>query len=88
MLKEIQRRLYKVDISFLVKNFGVSYPAAEHRIETLNRNIYLTREEKLFDDIILEKFKRFINKIAPEKCRYSSYTCWDDPMQKERDSWT
>ncbi len=86
VLKEIQRRGYKVDSSYLMRNFGASYSAAKTRTETLNKRIFLTEEEKLFDDIILEKFKAFINKVAPQKYR-ESYSCWDDEMQKERDLW-
>ena len=86
ILKEIQRRGYRIDISFLMKNFGVSEPAAKRRINTLNQRFYQTAEERMFDDIIVEKFKKFIDRIAPKKIEeYNS--CWDDPMQEERDSW-
>ena len=85
ILKEIQKRGYKVDISFLQKHFGVSYSAAKHRIETMKKNLFLTNEEQLFDDLILTKFKNFLNRIAPKKYEYCS--CWDDPMQQERDLW-
>ncbi len=86
VLKEIQRRGYKVDFSFLMRNFGVSCTAAKSRIETLSKRIFLTADEKLFDDIILEKFKAFINKIASEKYE-NSYYCRDDEMQEERNRW-
>lgn len=84
ILKEIQRRGYRVDSLFLARNFGVSASAAALRTRTLNSRFRLSADEKFFDDIILEKFRKFIDKIAPEKHEYS---CWDDPMQKERDSW-
>lgn len=86
ILKEIQRRLYKVDIEFLMKNFACSYLAAKNRIDTLNKRINLTAEERMYDDIIIEKYRGFIDNIAPKKLDYS-YSCWDDPMQKERDLW-
>ena len=86
MLKEIQKRGYKVNEYYLMKNFGASAPAASHRIKTLNSRFYLTADEKIFDDIIVEKYRKFIDKVAPKKLEYS-YSCWDDPMQKERDSW-
>lgn len=86
ILKEIQKRGYKVDEFFLTKNFFVSASAAAHRIKTLKSRFYLSSEEKIFDDIIVEKFWKFIDEIAPKKNDYS-YSCWDDPMQKERDSW-
>lgn len=71
---------------YLMKNFGASAPAASHRVKTLNSRFYLTADEKIFDDIIVEKYRKFIDKVAPKKLEYS-YSCWDDPMQKERDSW-
>ncbi len=86
VLKEIQRRGYKIDSSFLMRNFGVSCNAAKKRIETLSKRIFLTAEEMSFDDIILEKFRAFINKIAPEKYE-SSYYCRDEEMQEERNRW-
>lgn len=85
VLNEIKRRGYRIDTSYLQKNFGVSYSAAEHRIKTVNSTIYLSAEEKLFDDIIVAKFKNFIDRVAPLKDEYPS--CWDDPMQAERDLW-
>lgn len=86
VLKEIQRRGYRIDVSYLMKHFGVSEPAAKRRIKTLNQGFYQTEEEKMFDDIIVEKFKKFIDRIAPKRIEeYNS--CWDDPMQEERDSW-
>ena len=86
VLRVIQSRHYRIDVPFLKNAFGVSEPAAERRIKTLKRNIYLSTEEKLFDDIIVEKFKRFIDRVAPKKMEYS-YSCWDDPMEKERELW-
>lgn len=86
VLEEIQRRLYRVDADFLAGSFGVSYSAANLKITTLKKRILLTEEEKMFDDIILEKFKPFIDRIAPRKLA-DSCSCWDDPMQKVRDSW-
>lgn len=86
VLKEIQRRGYKVDFRFLMRIFGVSCNAAKKRIETLSKRIFLTAEERSFDDIILEKFRAFINKIAPEKYE-NSYYCRDEEMQEERNRW-
>lgn len=86
ILQEIQQRLYRIDADFLTSSFGVSYSAANLRITTLKKRILFTEEEKMFDDIVLEKFKPFIDRIAPRKLA-DSYSCWDDPMQKVRDSW-
>lgn len=86
LLKEIQKHGYKIDKFFLARNFGVSAAAAEYRIKNLNSRFHLSADEKIFDDIIVEKFRKFIDKIAPKKHEYE-YSCWDDPMQKERDSW-
>lgn len=86
VLRVIQNRHYRIDVDFLKKAFGVSESAAMRRIKTLKKNFYLSADEKLFDDIIVEKFKRFIDRVAPNKMEYS-YSCWDDPMEKERELW-
>lgn len=85
VLREIQRRGRRMDADFLTRNFGVSLPAAEHRIETLRKNPRLTEEERILDDTIITKFKKFMDSVAPKRLEYAS--CWDDPMQKERDTW-
>lgn len=89
VLREIQRRLYKVDVQFLVTQFGVSRLAAERRIKTLKSfkdQFILSWEERMFDDIILGKFKAFIDRIAPERLA-DTVSCWDDRMQETRNSW-
>ena len=85
ILREAQKRLCKADENFIMKNFSVSYPAAHKTVERLKKRFFLTADEKEFDDIIIEKYKGFIDRIAPKKREY--YSCWDDPMQAERDSW-
>lgn len=85
VLKEIQKLNYKIDEKFIMKHFGVSYSAAQKRVAFMKSRIYQTEVEKEFDDIIVKKFKDFINTIAPKKEEY--FSCWDDPMQAERDSW-
>ena len=52
VLREIQNRGKKITKNLLIELFGVSNEAAEKRINTLNKNLRLTLEEKLFDDII------------------------------------
>jgi len=86
ILQEVQKRFYKIDEEFLMKYFGVSESAAKLRLKTMRGRLFLTQEEKMFDDIILQKFSAFIDQIAPKKLDYS-YSCWDDPIQKERDTW-
>lgn len=85
VIREIQKRNYRIDEKFIKKHFGVSFPAAQKRVAFLKNRFYQFPEEKNFEDIIVEKFKSFINTVAPRKEEYSS--CWDDPMQAERDSW-
>lgn len=87
-LIEIQARGKHISTDFLVSSFQVSKEAARKRIETLNKikPEYRTRDEKEFDDLILLKYKMFLDSIIPAK---NSYNWFDDEYerQRERDSW-
>ena len=87
-LIEIQARGKRISTDFLVSSFQVSKEAARKRIETLNKikPEYRTRDEKEFDDLILLKYKMFLDSIIPAK---NSYNWFDDEYerQRERDSW-
>lgn len=87
-LIEIQARGKRISTDFLVSSFQVSKEAARKRIETLNKikPEYRTRDEKEFDDLILLKYKMFLDSIMPAK---NSYNWFDDEYerQRERDSW-
>ena len=87
-LIEIQARGKRISTDFLVSSFQVSKEAARKRIETLNKikPEYRTRDEKEFDDLILLKYKMFLDSIMPAK---NSYNWFDDEYerQQERDTW-
>ena len=85
---ELIRRNVTITEQTLMKLFGVSKEAAQKRIETLNKrnNVYFTQDEKDVNDIILLKYKAFLDNIKPVYNR----TDWFDEdyeMQKERDNW-
>ena len=87
LLREMITRGAQVSPSFLQSNFGVSDAAARKRLETLAKTNaeWRSREEKEFDDIILQKFAPFLDQICPRQSRYS----FEDELdrQQERDSW-
>jgi len=87
ILRELQRRGKKITHNFLQENFGVSYEAADKRISTLAKtNIdWYSRSETEFDDIILFKYKLFIDTICPISSKYDFEEEYG--RQKERDSW-
>lgn len=74
---------------FLINSFGVSEIAAEKRLKTLAlyESDWKKRKEKEYDDIIVEKYRRFIDKIAP--INYKQFYDYDSEMDKqyERDNW-
>ena len=85
---ELIKRHVSITEETLIKLFGVSKEAAQKRIETLKKrnNVYFTQEEKDVNDIILLKYKAFLDNIKPVYNR----TDWFDEdyeMQKERDNW-
>lgn len=86
-LVEIQIRGKRIDVDFLVTSFQVSKEAAVKRIETMQKikPEYRTRIEKEFDDLILMKYKKFLDSIVPVKNVYS----YEDEYERqiERDRW-
>lgn len=87
IIRELQRRGIGISKAFLQNYFGVSEDAAKKRIETLARTNYewRSREEKMFDDIILTKYSDFIEKIKPS---YSYYDLdYEEELQQQRNSW-
>ena len=67
LLRECQRRGYKLTIDYVMKSFGVSEDAAEKRIRTILTSSmeWKSASERKYDDIILEKYDEFLNKVAP-----------------------
>lgn len=87
IIREFKLRGVIINEEFLIKNFGVTQPAAEKRIKTLNMTTWPKTElEKNFDDIILKKFLPWINSIAPLK-NYDYLFDGEEERQRERDQW-
>lgn len=78
----------KLNENFLMKNFGVSKHAASIRVNFLRNTFEKTprNNDVFFDDIILLKYERYINSIAPNKRQIFSLENEYD-KQKERDAW-
>ncbi len=87
-LIEFQKRGKRIDVDFLINTFKVSREAAKKRIGTLYKikPEYRSTEEKEYDDIILLKYKSFIDLIAPNK---DMLNWFEDEYEKqqERDGW-
>ena len=68
-MRECVRRGYKLDVNFITQSFGTSRESAEKRLHTLARtnSEWYSREEKLFDDVIIEKYLATLGLIAPKK---------------------
>lgn len=88
IIREVQNRGVAITKNFLIESFGVSDKAAEKRIETLSKYQYSWRsdEERLFDDIIVNKYIHVIDRIAPKNI-FDNYLQDDYDMQLERDTW-
>ena len=88
ILRECISRGQCITTDFLIEHFGVSEIAAKKRIETLARTAgeWRPKHEKEFDDIILYKFRNFIDSICTkQKITYSFEDEYD--LQCERESW-
>lgn len=85
---ELIRRGITINENKLVELFNVSKEAAKKRIETLRKRDqrFMTLEEKEQNDIILLKYKSFLDNIKPV---YQNTNWYDDEyeMQKEREKW-
>lgn len=88
VLNELKKRGAVITIDFLRVKFGVSEEAAKKRIETMGKLNYSWRseEEKLMDEVILFKYKDFMDSILPERNKKNML---DDYFEKqlERDNW-
>ena len=86
VLREIQNRGKKITKDLLIELFEVSNEAAEKRINTLNKNLRLTPEEKLFDDIIVGKYNEWLNRNIPRNNSISTFLD-EYELQRERETW-
>ncbi len=90
ILRECQLyRHKKPTTDFIMRAFEVSEEAAKKRMGTLARTHveWRSREESAYDDILLTKFSKKIDSIAPPV--HNRYEFEDEyDRQRERDSWT
>ena len=86
ILRECTKRGKILTADFIQKSFGVSKEADEKILHTLAKSHFdwRSREEKEFDDIIVQKYSSILNKIAPQKVNFYNF---DYDMQQERNSW-
>lgn len=88
VLIEMQKRGKRITVGFLVDAFKVSKEAANKRVETLHKikPEFRSKEESGYDDLIMMKYKPFLDSIVPEKNRLNWFED-EYERQRERDSW-
>lgn len=88
ILRVASKRGYTINVDYIMKSFGVSEDAAQRR-RTLASHDYEWRKraEKEYDDLILMKYAKVIDNIAPQK-QNRFYDFEDEyECQMERNSW-
>lgn len=89
---ELSKRGCNITKDFLMRTFHVSKQAAEIRMKNI-RQVYNWHGRRRnhdalgYDDIIIEKFKAFIDSIAPRKIGYVQDFEREHEMELERQSW-
>ncbi len=86
LIRELQKRGMRINENKLIELFGVSEEAAEKRMTTLNKNLTLSKDEKYFDDLIIQKYKIWLDSIISPINSYNLFYK-DEERQKERESW-
>ena len=86
LIRELQQRGMRIDKNKLIELFGVSEEAAEKRMTTLSKNLMLSKDEKYFDDLIVQKYKVWLDSKIPPINSYNLFY-EDEERQKERESW-
>lgn len=88
ILRECANRGKRIMVNFIRESFGVSDEAAKKRKHTLaNTNAeWKSRSERMYDDIIIEKYMHKINQMAPKMKSYYDFV-EDNYRQNERESW-
>lgn len=87
LIREIQARGTRITKELLINLFNVSEAAAEKRITTLGKNIKLTKDEKLFDDLIVNKYKNWLDSKVPLNINYNYFSWDEEERQIEREKW-
>lgn len=88
VINELKRRGLPITKKNLMDWFGVSEQAAEKRLKTLRKIDFSKRsiEDRELDDLILLKYKDFIDKIAPIRSDFYDYD-YEEEMQNTRNDW-
>lgn len=88
VINELKRRGLPITKKNLIDWFGVSEQAAEKRLKTLRKIDFSKRsiEDRELDDLILLKYKDFIDKIAPIRSDFYDYD-YEEEMQNTRNDW-
>lgn len=86
LIREMQSRGKRITKEFLIELFEVSEMAAHKRISTLNKNLVLSEEEKYFDDLIVQKYRNWLDSKVPA---FNSFNMFFDEYerQQKRDRW-
>ena len=89
LLRVCAQRGKKLSEDFIMHSFEVSREAAQKRQNTLAKTEYEwhSREETMYDDIILEKYSDVLNRIAPIPSQYWYRFEEDYEREEERRSW-
>ena len=84
IIKAVASRGYKVDLSLLMKVFGMSKESAQKKIDYLKKHPFTHANE--YDDLLLCQFQGFIGKEFPFKlcAKYDDYFY---TMEDERRKW-
>ena len=84
IIKEISRRGYNIDVSFLMECFGLSEEAAKKKKEYLDKHGF--KYTSNYDDVILLQFSDYINtKYQPKTMNF--YDDYYDDLEREREKW-
>lgn len=94
VLIELSKRGCHITVDFLTKTFAVSKEAAERRIKLFQKVYEWDSSRKYkntyalsYDDLILQKFKSFIDKHSPRKNTYEYDLERELELERERQSW-
>ena len=91
ILFALTKRGRVISEEFLEFNFDVSKESSSKRIETMrkvyNWKTFRHKNDLSLDDLILKKFKLFIDNLAPRKMSYMEELEADEEKQAERERW-
>lgn len=84
IIRAVALRGHKIEISLLMRVFGLSMESAQKKIDYLQKHPFTHKNE--FDDVIVCKFQGFIDKSFPfaPQARFDDYF---DDMEAERSKW-